>query len=54
MLQRLIRQVAGGASAGRRGRRPAGRSYGRRGRAAPGGTGARVGSMVERFLRTRR
>jgi hypothetical protein len=49
MLRRLMQQFAGGTA----GRRPARGRTARRGRAS-GGTGARIGSAVERYLRSRR
>ena len=50
MLRRLMQQFSGGTTTGRR---PARGTTARRGRSS-GGTGARVGSAVERYLRTRR
>jgi hypothetical protein len=49
MIRRLIQQFTGGTS----GRRPTRGGYRGRGRTT-GGTGARIGSAVERYIRTRR
>ena len=49
MIRRLIQQFAGGTA----GRRPARGGYRRKG-STTGGTGARIGSAVERYIRTRR
>jgi hypothetical protein len=49
MIRRILQQFAGGTT----GRRPARGGSRRRGRAT-GGSGARIGSAVERFIRTRR
>jgi len=55
MIRNLVNKVMAGGGTATRGRGHRGGGHGRRSRGAAGGSsGARIGSMVERFFRSRR